>query len=195
MLCLSPSWGEFRDSSSSRHRIRNRACRCIIRNARWDKRYVLRPVSLTFVHCGHAEISSLASYQYHFLTMTNGMAIRAGVGTTGVSHGEKNQLSARMMTQVISLVFRKSLRLSGRARLLHSSGQITTLISADATRLDLASVMVHKYVYYPPSSPLIQVFSRPKNQLVCGSIQFRYVPLPHTLLFDEEISIGSWPLV
>ncbi|GJJ12857.1 hypothetical protein Clacol_007102 [Clathrus columnatus] len=64
----------------------------------------------------------LATNQYTILTMTNGMTIRAGV---------------------ISLIFRKSLRLSGRARMKHSSGQITTLISTDATRLDLASAQVH----------------------------------------------------
>lgn len=68
------------------------------------------------------EVSSLATNQYQLLTMTNGMTIRAGV---------------------ISLIFRKSLRLSGRARLKHSTGQITTLISTDATRLDLASAQVH----------------------------------------------------
>ncbi|KAF8500114.1 multidrug resistance-associated ABC transporter [Gautieria morchelliformis] len=68
------------------------------------------------------EVSSLATNQYQLLTMTNGMAIRAGV---------------------ISLIFRKSLRLSARSRIKHSSGQITTLISADASRLDLASATVH----------------------------------------------------
>ena len=52
------------------------------------------------------------------------------------------------LRQVISLIFRKSLRLSGRARLKHSSGQITTLISADAARLDLASATIHKYVLF-----------------------------------------------
>ncbi|GJJ12903.1 hypothetical protein Clacol_007149 [Clathrus columnatus] len=70
----------------------------------------------------HIEVSSLATNQYTILTMTNGMTIRAGV---------------------ISLIFRKSLRLSGRARMKHSTGQITTLISTDATRLDLASAQVH----------------------------------------------------
>ncbi|KIJ49226.1 hypothetical protein M422DRAFT_225864 [Sphaerobolus stellatus SS14] len=68
------------------------------------------------------ELSSLATNQYQILTMTNGMAVRAGV---------------------ISLIFRKSLRLSNRARAKHSTGQITTLISTDATRLDLASALVH----------------------------------------------------
>lgn len=42
-------------------------------------------------------------------------------------------------TAVIGTIFRKSLRLSGRARLEHSVGQITTMISTDATRLDRAA--------------------------------------------------------
>ncbi|KAG6863993.1 hypothetical protein C0991_001277, partial [Blastosporella zonata] len=37
---------------------------------------------------------------------------------------------------LIGTVFRKSLRSSGRARLEHSAGQITTMISTDASRLD-----------------------------------------------------------
>ncbi|KAJ7472999.1 ABC transporter type 1, transmembrane domain-containing protein [Mycena galericulata] len=39
-------------------------------------------------------------------------------------------------TGIIGSVFRKSLRLSGRARLEHTVGQTTTIISTDATRLD-----------------------------------------------------------
>ncbi|EJU01834.1 hypothetical protein DACRYDRAFT_22209 [Dacryopinax primogenitus] len=46
-------------------------------------------------------------------------------------------------TSVISNIFRKSLRLSGKARLTHSTGQITTMISADATRMDMASGFAH----------------------------------------------------
>ncbi|KZO98301.1 multidrug resistance-associated ABC transporter [Calocera viscosa TUFC12733] len=46
-------------------------------------------------------------------------------------------------TSVISNIFRKALRLSGKARLTHSTGQITTMISADATRMDLASGFAH----------------------------------------------------
>ncbi|KAH8110164.1 multidrug resistance-associated ABC transporter [Phellopilus nigrolimitatus] len=44
---------------------------------------------------------------------------------------------------VIGSIFRKSLRLSGRARTKHSVGQVTTMISADATRLDLSSQYIH----------------------------------------------------
>ncbi|KZO98300.1 multidrug resistance-associated ABC transporter [Calocera viscosa TUFC12733] len=46
-------------------------------------------------------------------------------------------------TSVISNIFRKALRLSGKSRLTHSTGQITTMISADATRLDMASAFAH----------------------------------------------------
>ncbi|KIY72285.1 multidrug resistance-associated ABC transporter [Cylindrobasidium torrendii FP15055 ss-10] len=44
---------------------------------------------------------------------------------------------------LVGNIFRKSLRLSGRARLEHSVGQITTMISADATRLDRFAMAIH----------------------------------------------------
>ena len=47
--------------------------------------------------------------------------------------------------QIVGTVFRKSLRLSGKARVNHSVGQITTMISTDATRLDRFSQFAHKY--------------------------------------------------
>ncbi|KAF8580407.1 multidrug resistance-associated ABC transporter [Ramaria rubella] len=95
-------------------------------------------IGLAIAVFGMQEVSSMATNQYQILTMTNGMTIRAGV----------NSLSLICKTgtnclQVISLIFRKSLRLSGKARLKHSSGQIATLISTDATRIDLASMMIH----------------------------------------------------
>ena len=94
-----------------------------------------------------AELSSLATNQYQLLTMTNGMTIRAGVSPR---HPRPPRTRSRSRgAQVISLIFRKSLRLSGRARAKHSTGQITTLISTDATRLDLASAMIHKCVPSP----------------------------------------------
>jgi hypothetical protein len=40
--------------------------------------------------------------------------------------------------------FRKSLRMSGRAKIDHSVGQITTMISTDASRLDNFSAFGHK---------------------------------------------------
>jgi hypothetical protein len=51
-----------------------------------------------------------------------------------------------MLPQAIGIIFRKSLRLSGRARVDHSVGQITTMISSDATRLDMSAAFFHKYV-------------------------------------------------
>jgi len=48
--------------------------------------------------------------------------------------------------QIIGNIFRKSLRLSGRARLEHSVGQITTMISTDAARLDRIAGFFHKFV-------------------------------------------------
>ncbi|KAH7339705.1 P-loop containing nucleoside triphosphate hydrolase protein [Rhizoctonia solani] len=68
------------------------------------------------------EVSSLCTNQYFFRAMTTGFLIRSSV---------------------ISTIFRKSLRLSGRSRTKHSTGQITTMISADCTRLDFASGFFH----------------------------------------------------
>jgi ATP-binding cassette subfamily C (CFTR/MRP) protein 1 len=47
---------------------------------------------------------------------------------------------------VTGAIFRKSLRLSGRARLDHSVGQITTMISTDIARLDMSAAFAHQYV-------------------------------------------------
>jgi len=46
-------------------------------------------------------------------------------------------------TSIVSAIFRKALRLSGKSRQHHSTGQITTMISADCTRLDIASGFFH----------------------------------------------------
>ena len=51
-------------------------------------------------------------------------------------------------SKVVGSIFRKSLRLSGRARNEHSVGQITTMISSDATYLDLYSGIAHQSVLY-----------------------------------------------
>lgn len=68
------------------------------------------------------EASSLMSNHYYIRTMTTGVLVR---------------------TATIGLIFRKSLRLSGRARTQHSVGQITTMISTDTTRLDRVGSMAH----------------------------------------------------
>ncbi|CAG7855058.1 Canalicular multispecific organic anion transporter 1 AltName: Full=ATP-binding cassette sub-family C member 2 [Serendipita indica DSM 11827] len=44
---------------------------------------------------------------------------------------------------IIGQIFRKSLRLSGRARVEHSTGKITTMLSTDTTRLDFALGFCH----------------------------------------------------
>ncbi|EJD37726.1 hypothetical protein AURDEDRAFT_187977 [Auricularia subglabra TFB-10046 SS5] len=54
-----------------------------------------------------------------------------------------------LRTSLIPVVFRKALRLSGRARSEHTAGQITTIISADITRLDNASAFIHVMWYSP----------------------------------------------
>ena len=48
--------------------------------------------------------------------------------------------------KIVGSIFRKSLRLSGRARNEHSIGQITTMISSDATHLDLFTGFAHQSV-------------------------------------------------
>ncbi|KAL5511261.1 hypothetical protein ACEPAH_4476 [Sanghuangporus vaninii] len=68
------------------------------------------------------EVASLMTNQYVMFTMTNGLCLRSAL---------------------IGAIFRKSLRLSGKARTKHSVGQITTMISTDATRLDLVSANIH----------------------------------------------------
>jgi hypothetical protein len=47
-------------------------------------------------------------------------------------------------SQLTGTIFRKALRLSGRARADHSIGQITTMISSDAARLDQSAAFFHK---------------------------------------------------
>ncbi|KAF8699270.1 Multidrug resistance-associated ABC transporter, partial [Rhizoctonia solani] len=68
------------------------------------------------------EVSSLCTNQYFFRAMTTGFLVR---------------------TSVISAIFRKGLRLSGRSRAKHSTGQITTMISTDCSRLDTAAAFFH----------------------------------------------------
>jgi ATP-binding cassette subfamily C (CFTR/MRP) protein 1 len=46
-------------------------------------------------------------------------------------------------TGAIGSVFRKSMRLSSRARLEHTVGQTTTIISSDATRLESFCTYFH----------------------------------------------------
>ncbi|PFH48819.1 hypothetical protein AMATHDRAFT_64587 [Amanita thiersii Skay4041] len=52
-------------------------------------------------------------------------------------------LGLSVRTALIGNIFRKSLRLSGRAKMKHTVGQITTMISTDASRLDRFSIFMH----------------------------------------------------
>ncbi|TCD67438.1 hypothetical protein EIP91_012410 [Steccherinum ochraceum] len=79
-------------------------------------------IGLAFALFAMQEVASLMTNHYQLMTMTLGMTIRTGI---------------------IGTIFRKALRLSGRARLDHSVGQITTMISTDATRLDRSSAQAH----------------------------------------------------
>jgi len=95
--------------------------------------------------------------------------------------------------QVIGNVFRKSLRLSGRARLDHGVGQITTMILADSARLDrfatyghnlwVSPIQVFPYsvVQCSPESPFLKdvYWSRPshwQSRIFCFSWIGRFTP-------------------
>ncbi|KXN89182.1 Multidrug resistance-associated protein 1 [Leucoagaricus sp. SymC.cos] len=81
------------------------------------------------------EIASLMTNHYMQTSFTNGLLIRSGI---------------------IGAVFRKSLRLSGRARIDHGVGKITTIISADASRLDRFSGFGHN-LYVSPIQLIIGI--------------------------------------
>ena len=74
------------------------------------------------------------------MAMTNGLCVRTSVSGTSRSV----LLALTPLLQLIGAIFRKSLRISGRARMTHSVGQITTMISADTARLDHNSWTLHK---------------------------------------------------
>ncbi|KAH8103346.1 multidrug resistance-associated ABC transporter [Cristinia sonorae] len=79
-------------------------------------------IGIAFALFAMQEISSLMTNHYMLISMGLGMSVR---------------------TSVIGSIFRKALRLSGRARLDHSVGQITTMISTDASRLDRCAWQAH----------------------------------------------------
>ncbi|KAF8884421.1 ATP-dependent bile acid permease [Gymnopilus junonius] len=93
-----------------------------------------------------------------FLTKPRGVGYGVGVAfALFIMQGESNgvmQMTNHFMqtaqttglalrTGLIGTIFRKALRLSGRARVDHTVGQITTMISTDATRLDRFSFFAH----------------------------------------------------
>ncbi|KAJ7730232.1 multidrug resistance-associated ABC transporter [Mycena maculata] len=61
------------------------------------------------------------------------------------NHSQQTMMAVGLSvrTGIIGSVFRKSMRLSARARLEHTVGQTTTIISTDATRLDRFSQFGH----------------------------------------------------
>ncbi|TFK23809.1 ATP-dependent bile acid permease [Coprinopsis marcescibilis] len=75
---------------------------------------VLYGVGLAFALFATQQVASLLTNRSMHLTMTVGLHVRSGL---------------------IGAISRKALRISGRGRINHSSGQITTMISTDTTRL------------------------------------------------------------
>lgn len=72
--------------------------------------------------------------------------------------------------KIVGSIFRKSLRLSGRARNEHSIGQITTMISSDATHLDIFTGFAHQLV---PSFSVFRLVLMHVAKIVSGRHQFR----------------------
>ncbi|KAK0560138.1 hypothetical protein OC844_003956 [Tilletia horrida] len=68
------------------------------------------------------QVASLSTNQYYITAQTSGLSCR---------------------TSLVNVILRKALRLDSRARLEHSTGKITTMISADCTRIDMASGLFH----------------------------------------------------
>ncbi|CAA7257506.1 unnamed protein product [Cyclocybe aegerita] len=79
-------------------------------------------IGLAFALFAMQESASLMGNHFSLISMTTGLYVRTGV---------------------VGNIFRKSLRLSGKARAEHSVGQITTMISTDATHLDMFSAFAH----------------------------------------------------
>lgn len=80
-------------------------------------------IGLAFAIFVMQEAASLMTCHFTLMSMEVGLLIR---------------------TSVIGAIYRKSLRLSARARLEHDVGKITTMISADATRLERNTYYAHQ---------------------------------------------------
>ncbi|KAH9920031.1 multidrug resistance-associated ABC transporter [Epithele typhae] len=77
-----------------------------------------------------------------------------------------------LRTSLIGAVFRKSLRLSGRARNMHSAGPITTMISTDASRVEWTSWTAHG-LWVSPIQIILGIGLLARNVLLVGfPIQF-----------------------
>ncbi|ESK94758.1 abc transporter [Moniliophthora roreri MCA 2997] len=79
-------------------------------------------IGLAFALFAMLEVASLATNHYLQMSMSIGLSVRASI---------------------IGSIFRKSLRLSGKARAKHTTGQVMTMISSDATRLDQFVMYAH----------------------------------------------------
>ncbi|KAF9044293.1 multidrug resistance-associated ABC transporter [Panaeolus papilionaceus] len=79
-------------------------------------------IGLAFALFAMQEVASIMGNHFMLFAQTTGLYVRTGV---------------------IGTIFRKSLRLSGKARAEHTIGKITTMISQDATHLDLFSTYAH----------------------------------------------------
>ncbi|KAJ7284398.1 multidrug resistance-associated ABC transporter [Mycena rebaudengoi] len=79
-------------------------------------------IGLAFSLLAMQQVSSLMTNHSQQILMTLGLSVRTGI---------------------IGAVFRKSLRLSARARLQHSVAQTTTIISTDSARLDRYAMFGH----------------------------------------------------
>jgi ATP-binding cassette subfamily C (CFTR/MRP) protein 1 len=99
-------------------------------------------IGMAFVLFAMQELASLIFNHYLLSALSalswlvNAHPCLAATLTTGLS----------VRTAVIGTIFRKALRLSGRARVDHSAGQITTMISTDCARLDRSAAFFHQCV-------------------------------------------------
>ena len=76
-------------------------------------------------------------------SLINGLTVRTAVSFS-IEVVFLFKIPPFLFEQIIGAVARKSLRLSGRGRINHSVGKITTMISTDASRLDRFSGFGHK---------------------------------------------------
>ncbi|KIM72411.1 hypothetical protein PILCRDRAFT_16141 [Piloderma croceum F 1598] len=81
------------------------------------------------------QVASLLAVYYTMIAMVTGVSVR---------------------TALIGAIFRKSFRLSGRARLEHSVGKIMTTISADTAKLDRSAAFAHN-LWITPMQIMIAV--------------------------------------
>ncbi|KAF6760644.1 cadmium ion transporter [Ephemerocybe angulata] len=105
--------------------------------------------SYVYVRVGETERAALG------LATPRGIAYGIGVGigifamqavTQMTNHALKKSMTAgqTVRSAIVGAAFRKALRLSGRARQEHSVGKIITMISTDATNLELFMSYIHQ---------------------------------------------------